>query len=88
MLAYQSVPLLFTAVDLLLMSTTKAYCHGRGGGELGKEWYEKGKMYNKGRAIEDFLACGVHDFFSYFVCTYYKHRDDHCRKQTYLLLLI
>ena len=35
----------------------QSYCHGRGGGDLGKQWYEAGRLYNKENAINDYIAC-------------------------------
>lgn len=34
-----------------------AIAHIRGGGELGREWYENGKMLNKINTFNDFIAC-------------------------------
>jgi oligopeptidase B len=34
-----------------------AIAHVRGGGELGREWYEDGKFLNKTNTFEDFIAC-------------------------------
>jgi prolyl oligopeptidase len=34
-----------------------AIAHVRGGGERGKEWHEAGKLLNKQRTIDDFIAC-------------------------------
>ena len=34
--------------------------HPRGGGELGRQWYEDGKLLNKRHTFEDFIACGEH----------------------------
>ncbi|MBZ0201542.1 MAG: S9 family peptidase [Ignavibacteria bacterium] len=34
-----------------------AIAHVRGGGELGEEWYEDGKMLNKKNTFKDFISC-------------------------------
>jgi oligopeptidase B len=34
-----------------------AFAHTRGGGDLGQEWYARGRGVHKPRAVEDFLAC-------------------------------
>ncbi|MBI4408470.1 MAG: S9 family peptidase [Gemmatimonadetes bacterium] len=35
-------------------------CHTRGGQELGRWWYEQGKMLNKKNTFTDFIACAEH----------------------------
>ena len=43
---------------LLVNNIGYLFAHVRGGGELGKEWYEDGRgAFNKLRTIEDFEAC-------------------------------
>ena len=37
-----------------------AIAHVRGGGELGREWYETGKLLRKRNTFEDFIACAEH----------------------------
>ena len=37
-----------------------AIAHVRGGGELGREWYEQGRMLNKKNTFTDFVACARH----------------------------
>jgi oligopeptidase B len=37
-----------------------AYAHIRGGGDLGKEWYEQGKMFHKKNTFTDFIAVAEH----------------------------
>ncbi|KAJ1990089.1 hypothetical protein GGI25_004027 [Coemansia spiralis] len=44
-------------IPLLLRGWAIALAHVRGGGELGRDWYSKGKGKNKVNSIEDFLAC-------------------------------
>jgi oligopeptidase B len=35
-----------------------AIAHVRGGGEMGRFWYEQGKLLHKGNTFTDFVACG------------------------------
>ena len=35
-----------------------AIAHIRGGGEMGRQWYDDGKMFNKRNTFTDFIACG------------------------------
>lgn len=37
-----------------------AIAHIRGGGELGRPWYEQGKFLNKRNTFTDFIACAEH----------------------------
>ena len=37
-----------------------AIAHVRGGGEMGREWYEDGKILNKTNTFTDFIACAEH----------------------------
>ena len=46
-----------SALSLINRGVVVAYAHTRGGGELGKSWYHAGRLYNKGNAVEDYLAC-------------------------------
>ena len=48
-----------TIVPLLSRGFVIAYAHTRGGGELGRAWYRAGRLDQKNRVIEDFLACAV-----------------------------
>ena len=34
-----------------------AVAHIRGGGEMGRQWYENGKLLNKKNTFTDFIAC-------------------------------
>src|SRR5260370_2262771 len=34
-----------------------AIAHVRGGGEMGREWYENGRLLKKRNTFEDFIAC-------------------------------
>jgi oligopeptidase B len=55
----QSVNLAYdpTMRPLLDRGFVLAYAHTRGGGELGNSWHHGGRLYEKGRAVEDYLAC-------------------------------
>lgn len=44
-------------ISLLKRGWCLAFCHVRGGGELGREWYLDGKLQNKHKGFEDFEAC-------------------------------
>ncbi|WEK59549.1 MAG: S9 family peptidase [Candidatus Microbacterium colombiense] len=37
-----------------------AVAHVRGGGEMGRQWYEEGKLLHKRNTFTDFVACGRH----------------------------
>jgi oligopeptidase B len=37
-----------------------AIAHVRGGGEMGRDWYEDGKFLNKANTFTDFIACARH----------------------------
>ncbi|MGX1701449.1 S9 family peptidase [Microbacterium sp. NPDC055357] len=37
-----------------------AVAHVRGGGEMGRQWYEDGKLLNKRNTFTDFVACARH----------------------------
>ena len=51
-----SIPLL----SLLDRGLGFAIAHVRGGGELGRGWYEAGRLEHKGNSFADFLACARH----------------------------
>lgn len=44
-------------MTLLNKGFTVAYAHVRGGADMGREWYEDGKMLNKKNSFTDFIAC-------------------------------
>src|SRR5438270_1745670 len=37
-----------------------AIAHVRGGGEIGREWYENGRLLHKRNTFDDFVACAEH----------------------------
>jgi oligopeptidase B len=47
-------------ISLLDRGVIFAIAHVRGGGELGRAWYEAGKMLNKRNTFTDFIACAEH----------------------------
>lgn len=47
-------------VSLLDRGVVFAVAHVRGGGEMGRLWYEDGKMASKHHTFEDFVACAEH----------------------------
>ncbi len=47
-------------VSLLDRGVTVAVAHIRGGGELGEEWREAGKLHRKRNTFTDFIACAEH----------------------------
>ena len=49
-----------TRVSLLDRGVTYAIAHVRGGGELGRPWYEDGKLDRKRNTFTDFIACAEH----------------------------
>jgi oligopeptidase B len=46
-----------TRVSLLDRGVVFAIAHIRGGGDLGRSWYEAGKMAHKQTTFDDFIAC-------------------------------
>ncbi len=52
----------FSSVRLSLLDRGFVYAiaHIRGGQELGRQWYENGKLLNKMNTFTDFIACGEH----------------------------
>ncbi|HEX8461084.1 MAG TPA: S9 family peptidase [Segetibacter sp.] len=47
-----------TRLSLLNRGFAYAIAHIRGGQEMGREWYENGKMMNKKNTFTDFIDCG------------------------------
>jgi oligopeptidase B len=47
-------------LSLLDRGVLVAFAHVRGGGELGKPWYEAGKLSRKQNTFSDFIACADH----------------------------
>ncbi|HYY57917.1 MAG TPA: S9 family peptidase [Pyrinomonadaceae bacterium] len=49
-----------TLLSLLDRGVVYAHTHIRGGGELGKQWHDQGKMMNKRNTFTDFIASAEH----------------------------
>jgi len=47
-------------LSLLERGFVYAIAHIRGGGEMGRHWYEQGKMFHKRNTFTDFIACAEH----------------------------
>jgi oligopeptidase B len=47
-------------ISLLDRGFVFAIAHIRGGGEMGRPWYDDGKLLNKKNTFTDFIACGEH----------------------------
>jgi len=47
-------------LSLLDRGVTVAIAHIRGGGEMGRPWYEAGKLMHKRNTFTDFVACAEH----------------------------
>ncbi|MHB8681641.1 MAG: S9 family peptidase [Acidimicrobiales bacterium] len=47
-------------LSLLERGVVFAIAHPRGGGELGRRWYEEGKFLHKPNTFHDFIACAEH----------------------------
>jgi len=67
-----SIPPTFSSSRLSLLDRGVIYviAHIRGGGELGEEWRQAGRMMNKMNTFTDFIACGEH-----LVNTKYTSKD-------------
>jgi oligopeptidase B len=57
-----TVPAVFNSSRLSLLDrgVVFAHAHVRGGSDLGRQWYEAGKMTNKKNSFTDFIACADH----------------------------
>lgn len=57
-----SIDAYFSSVRLSLLDRGFAFAiaHIRGGQELGREWYEQGKLLQKKNTFTDFIACAEH----------------------------
>jgi oligopeptidase B len=55
-------PMVFnsTLLPLLDRGVVYAFAHIRGGSDLGRPWYDAGKMLNKKNTFTDFIACADH----------------------------
>jgi oligopeptidase B len=49
-----------TRLSILDRGCIYAIAHVRGGGEMGRHWYEQGKLFNKMNTFTDFIACAEH----------------------------
>ncbi|KAA8541449.1 hypothetical protein F0562_025412 [Nyssa sinensis] len=49
-----------TRLSLLDRGVIYAIAHIRGGGEMGRQWYENGKLLTKRNTFTDFIACAEH----------------------------
>jgi oligopeptidase B len=61
--AYEaSIDAMFDPVRLSMLERgfVFAIAHVRGGGEMGRDWYEDGKFLNKTNTFTDFIACASH----------------------------
>ncbi len=61
--AYEtSIDPYFSVARLSLLDRGAAFAiaHVRGGGEMGRRWYDDGKMLQKANTFSDFVACGRH----------------------------
>jgi len=47
-------------LNLLERGFVYAIAHVRGGGEMGRAWYEQGRLGSKRNTFEDFIACAEH----------------------------
>jgi oligopeptidase B len=56
-------------ISLLDRGFVFAIGHSRGGSEMGRAWYENGKMLNKRNTFTDFIACAEHLIQEKYTCT-------------------
>ncbi len=49
-----------TRLSMLDRGAIRAIAHVRGGGELGRRWYEAGKLEHKQNSFDDYAACAEH----------------------------
>src|SRR5262249_52973302 len=49
-----------TRLSLLDRGAVAAIAHVRGGGEMGRRWYEEGRLTRKRTTFTDFIACADH----------------------------
>jgi len=47
-------------ISLLDRGFIYAIAHVRGGSEMGRNWYDEGKLYNKQNSFTDFISCAEH----------------------------
>ena len=57
---YEDLSFSTDRISLLDRGFIFAIAHVRGGEELGREWYEDGKLLNKKNTFTDFIACAEH----------------------------
>jgi len=57
---YENVNMSAKRVSLLDRGFVYAIAHVRGNAELGREWYEDGKLLNKKNTFTDFITCAEH----------------------------
>lgn len=50
----------YLRLNLLERGFVFAIAHVRGGGEMGRAWYEQGRLMNKRNTFTDFIACAEH----------------------------
>lgn len=58
-------------VSILDRGFIYAIAHVRGGGEMGRDWYDDGRLLNKRNSLTDFIACA-----EYLIAEGYTTKDD------------